>query len=213
MRADISRFSIAVRSGLACEPSLAAYVLGIVLLTAGAIWSRTAHNAAHFVFAPLESRFRPASLEDPRAITGVIALGGGIERIREACRLAQGLPHLRVFVSGAGDEISVRAVLGAELASCRLTLEDYSRNTHANARFSRSALAPAPGQRWLLVTSAAHMPRAIGAFRKAGFPVEPWPVYDTAPGAASMWTTARHEWLGLLAYWLAGRSSELFPRP
>ena len=213
MRADVSRISRAVRGRLAAEPALAACALGLLLLSPGATWSRTAHTAAHFLFAPLERRFSAASLDDPHAFTGVIALGGGSERIREACRLAQRLPHLRVFVSGAGDETAVRAMLGMELASCRLMLEDDSRNTHANARLSKSSLAPAPDQRWLLVTSAAHMPRAIGAFRKAGFPVEPWPVYDTAPGAASMLTVARHEWLGLLAYWLTGRSSELFPRP
>jgi DUF218 domain len=54
----------------------------------------------------------------------------------------------------------------------RITLEDYSRNTVENAVYSK-AIVPKPGERWLLVTSAYHMPRAIAVFRKAGFPVEP----------------------------------------
>ena len=121
--------------------------------------------------------------------------------------------HLKVFVSGAGDEQTIRSMLGLDLAACRVIFEDESRNTHGNAVFSKFALAPEPGQRWLLVTSAAHMPRAIGAFRKAGFPVEPWPVHDTVPSTHSLLAVARHEWLGLLAYWVAGRTSELFPGP
>jgi uncharacterized SAM-binding protein YcdF (DUF218 family) len=85
---------------------------------------------------------------------------------------------------------------------------------------------PQPGQRWLLVTSANHMPRAMGAFRKAGFTVEPWPVdyrtadkYDRylmfeAPSEGlRRLELAVHEWIGLIAYRLMGRSDELFPRP
>jgi hypothetical protein len=70
------------------------------------------------------------------------------------------------------------------------------------------------------------MPRAIGAFRAVSFPVEAYPVdwrtrgsEDAAlpfaifsAGLARM-DTAAHEWLGLLAYRLTGRSSALFPGP
>ena len=54
--------------------------------------------------------------------------------------------------------------------------EDKSRNTVENALFARQIAMPKPGDRWLLVTSAYHMPRAIGVFRHAGFPVEAYPV-------------------------------------
>jgi hypothetical protein len=73
---------------------------------------------------------------------------------------------------------------------------------------------PAADGRWLLVTSAFHMPRAMGAFRKAGMTPEAWPVYDldqASPRETA--AVAKHEWLGLLAYWLRGRSSGLFPGP
>jgi uncharacterized SAM-binding protein YcdF (DUF218 family) len=105
-------------------------------------------------------------------------------------------------------------------------LEDQSRTTAENAAFSRRLVMPKPGERWLLVTSAYHMPRSIGAFRTAGFPVEAYPVDYRTMGPADLWIPfdsiatglrrtdlAVHEWIGLLAYWLTGRSSELFPAP
>jgi uncharacterized SAM-binding protein YcdF (DUF218 family) len=70
------------------------------------------------------------------------------------------------------------------------------------------------------------MPRAIGAFRRAGFPVEAFPVDWRTRGPIDLWLpfesvtaglrrtdTATHEWIGLIAYWLTGRTSELFPAP
>jgi uncharacterized SAM-binding protein YcdF (DUF218 family) len=62
-----------------------------------------------------------------------------------------------------------------------------------------------------LVTGASHMPRAIGSFRKAGFVVEPWPVYDLTVSGRPTMDVARHEWLGLFAYWAVGRTSALLP--
>ena len=65
---------------------------------------------------------------------------------------------------------------GLGVASSRLLMERQSRNTQENAEFSKAMVAPKPGERWLLVTSAFHMPRSVGLFRKAGFAVEPYPV-------------------------------------
>jgi uncharacterized SAM-binding protein YcdF (DUF218 family) len=62
----------------------------------------------------------------------------------------------------------------------RIIVERRARNTVENATFTKQLVAPERGERWLLVTSAAHMPRAIGVFREAGFPVEAYPVdYQT----------------------------------
>ena len=94
-----------------------------------------------------------------------------------------------------------------------------------NARFTKAMIDPKPGERWLLVTSAVHMPRAVGAFRKAGFPVEAYPVDWRIRGWTSSWKPgwplsglnatdfAAREWFGLLAYWLAGYTPELLPGP
>jgi uncharacterized SAM-binding protein YcdF (DUF218 family) len=84
---------------------------------------------------------------------------------------------------------------------------------------------PKPGERWLLVTSAQHMPRAVGCFRAAGFDVEAYPVaWRTRPrgrptfggalsGGLNTLDLAAHEWIGLIAYRLTGRTSELLPAP
>jgi len=112
------------------------------------------------------------------------------------------------------------------IAPPRIRLEEDSRTTAENAAFAKSLLDPAPGARWLLVTSAHHMPRAVGSFRAAGFTVEAYPVDWRLGDRADLWgifssvgrglartDTAFHEWIGLLVYWLNGKTSELLPTP
>ena len=107
----------------------------------------------------------------------------------------------------------------------RIILEDQSRNTFENAVFSHRLVKPKNDEVWLLITSAFHMPRCVGAFRKAGWQVIPYPVdYQTTSreilpiqfnftgGVASL-GNALHEILGLLFYWLYGKTDELFPEP
>jgi uncharacterized SAM-binding protein YcdF (DUF218 family) len=161
--------------------------------------------------APLEQRFDRAEIFNAEGITGVIALGGGVERIREAGRLARRYPHLTVFISGS-PPAHVLEWLGRDVDPARVVIETHSRNTHENAVFAKAALRPKPGERWLLVTSAWHMPRAMGAFRQNTFPVEPWPVYGRWE-SKPLYVLAEHEWLGLIAYRLLGHSSALFPAP
>ena len=83
-----------------------------------------------------------------------------------------------------------------------------------------------PGERWLLVTSAYHMPRSVGIFRKAGFAVEPYPVDWRTGGRADLlsifdlchvtgWTRveiAMREWMGLAAYRIIGQNRRCFSR-
>ena len=108
----------------------------------------------------------------------------------------------------------------------RISAEEQSRNTIENAVFSRLIANPQPGERWILVTSAFHMPRAIAVFRAAGFPIEAYPVdyrtrgpidavrpFDVMSIGLRRTDTALHEWLGLLGYRLTGKTSELFPAP
>ncbi len=122
--------------------------------------------------------------------------------------------------------IAVKELEALGVPHDRITAEEQSRNTVENAVFSRLVAQPKPGERWLLVTSAFHMPRAIAAFRAAGFTVEAYPVDwrtrgpidATRPFAAltdglAMTDVAVHEWIGLLVYRLTGRTTELFPAP
>lgn len=203
---------------------------------------------------PLEQRFMRTDLDRPGPpITGIIVLGGVVdshefgspdvvslseagERFTEAVILAQRLPGARlVFSGGSGnivpeEETEARAARdffeAFGVAENRITLEAKSRDTCENAEFSAQLLAPRADQRWLLVTSAWHMPRAMGCFRHARFAVEAWPVdYRAAnPLALAKWDNSIseglrridngvREYVGLLAYYLAGRTDTLFPGP
>src|SRR5262245_43965883 len=102
--------------------------------------------------ALLEARFERAEFSDLEGFTGVIALGGGSERIREAGRLARRYPHLRVFISERRP-VFVLELLGEDIDPARVVFETHSRNTHENAVFAKAALRPKLGERWLLVTS------------------------------------------------------------
>ena len=112
------------------------------------------------------------------------------------------------------------------IAPGRIRLEERSRNTVENAAFSKALTQPKPGERWLLVTSASHMPRSIGAFRRAGFAVEAYPSDWRTRGSEDLTRpfatmgdgfrrtdTAMREWVGLMVYWLTRKSSEFFPGP
>jgi uncharacterized SAM-binding protein YcdF (DUF218 family) len=107
-----------------------------------------------------------------------------------------------------------------------MMFEAKSRNTFENALFTRDLVKPKPGETWLLVTSAWHMPRSVGIFRRAGFPVLPYPVayrtfgderdFQMSPPTLdklSALETGVREWTGLLAYRLSGKTDALFPAP
>ncbi len=201
---------------------------------------------------PLEERFPPwdASRGAP---DGIVVLGGAInpdisasrhspalnefaERMTVVADLARRFPNARiVFTGGDGSllpsgraEADVVAALFESfgIARERIELEGRSRNTAENAAFTRDLVKPKPGERWLLITSASHMPRSIGIFRQAGFPVEAHPVdwrtegpqsaYETffsASGGLARTDNAVREWVGLFVYWLSGRTDALFPGP
>src|SRR5262249_37401970 len=108
----------------------------------------------------------------------------------------------------------------------RIVVERKSRDTAENATFAKQLVMPKPGEHWLLVTSAIHMPRAVGVFRKMGFAVDAHPVDYQTGGIHDLWTfsaslmggigmldRAAREWTGLLVYWVTGRISEPFPGP
>ncbi len=201
---------------------------------------------------PLEERFPPWN-PARGAPDGIVVLGGAFEtsvapargeislneaaeRMTGAVELARKYPAARILFSGGSGQIIYGGSTEAELArrlfenlgvpTGRLITEERSRDTDENALFSKALADPKPNERWLLVTSAHHMPRAVGAFRHAGFDVEAYPVDWRTRGwedlARPFWNvsdglkrtdTAARQWVGLLAYWLTGRSSELFPGP
>jgi uncharacterized SAM-binding protein YcdF (DUF218 family) len=207
--------------------------------------------ASQWITAPLETRFaRPDPAPD--RVDGVIVLGGAVdqvlteahqipalngaaERMTEMMVLAHRYPGAKlVFTGGQGTmmqgalteaDVARRLWTAMGLAPDRVTYEDRSRNTHENATFTRDLVQPKPGETWLLVTSAQHMPRAMGVFRAAGWDPTPWPVNYTTGGSLraaydapfptrlNQFEGALREWIGLLAYRLLGRSMALFPGP
>jgi uncharacterized SAM-binding protein YcdF (DUF218 family) len=170
------------------------------------------------------------------AARGQPALNDAAERLTAGLELSRTYPNTRIVFSGGsarvisrGESEAVAAgrfLVRMGLPEDRLVLEDRSRNTVENALFSRALAHPQPGERWLLVTSAFHMARSVGVFRAVGFDVEPYPVDWRTRGRPDLWmpfgsandglqftALAVHEWVGLVMYWITGRSLELFPAP
>ena len=203
------------------------------------------------LLSSLESRF-PQWDRAKGAPDGIIVLGGAINprhslaydtpmvnadagRIVALAKLARDYPDAPIVYTGGdaslfGDDGAetdfVYPLLDAVgVPRSRVMLEGKSRNTAENAAFTRELVQPKPGERWLLVTSAFHMPRAMGCFRKAGFAVEAYPAnWYTLPRGAFEFPRslsfglrtldlAVHEWLGLIAYRLAGKIDAVLPAP
>ena len=162
------------------------------------------------------------------------------ERLLEGAILAHRFPEAKVAFSGGDAGILYKSNSEAEgaatiltqlgVARDRLILEANARDTYENAVYLKKELEAeakfGADSRWLLITSAYHMPRSMGAFRQAGFEVEPWPVdyrtrgpadftkpFDKVSEGLRRVDTAAREWVGLLAYWLTGRINALFPSP
>lgn len=192
---------------------LARLFVGFVLLSLASLSGATTSAMERFA-RPLERRFPRAQIVEIRELTGVIVLGGRVERLLEAGRLARSQTHLKIFASGAGELDHILSLLGQDISPDRVRVETQSRSTLENAVQTRRHIDIGRGERWLLITSAMHMPRAMGVFRKVGFDLEPWPVYDIERSdMLGRSNAARHEWLGLAYYWLRASSSSLFPGP
>jgi len=201
---------------------------------------------------PLEQRFPPWDAI-AGAPDGIIVLGGPVDpdlslahhmpavtsspdRMFAAAALARRYPNARLVYTGGSAKLisndAKEADYAAEIfeslgiAKSRLIMERLSRNTAENAAFTKDLVKPKAGERWLLVTSAFHMPRSVGLFRKVGFTVEPYPVDWRVGGREDLLSftnvagdglgrtdIAVREWMGLVAYRLTGRIDELLPGP
>lgn len=207
---------------------------------------------ANWVMLPLEQRF-PTHQPTDSSLDGIIVLGGSVmgdetmmrrqltineagERIVALGDLARRYPSARIVFTGGGGTLLYEGTSEAEavrayaatlgIAPERIEFEGQSRTTRENAVFTRDMVKPKSGERWLLVTSAWHMPRAIGCFRKAGFDVTAYPVDFRTRGQQDVYRTfafvseglrrldtGTKEWFGLIAYRLAGYTPELLPGP
>ena len=164
------------------------------------------------LLGPLEARFERTKLDDTQSVAGFIALGGGDERIVEAARLTRAHPGAKLVITGHGEK-AVQLANASGLPPDRILIEPAAQNTFENAQFTAPLLGDQANARWVLVTSASHMPRAVGCFRKANIAIEAWPIDDVIDDWRDKLSIALHEWLGMLAYRLQGRTDALFPAP
>ncbi|MDR3517780.1 MAG: YdcF family protein [Azospirillaceae bacterium] len=201
-----------------------------------------------WAIAPLQDRFPP---QEPGHIDGILVLGGSADelasaergepvltgevgRLTEALALARRHPEARLVFSGGSGRLvdsgtaearvaaQVWARLGVDLGT--VTFEDHSRNSYENMVMTRDLVQPKPGAVWVLVTSAFHMPRAMGIVRRIGWDVVPHAT-DYRTGTASLLpavdlrnqlvllSLASREWAGLIAYRLMDRTDALWPKP
>ncbi len=167
---------------------------------------------------------------------GVPSIVSGAERIFEAVKIARKYPSARIILVGgpntvgdnptADSTVVKKMMIDLGIEPARLETETRSRNTWQNAEMAKQLAKPKKGETWWLITSAYHMPRAIGCFRAAAWPVTAYPVDYFTGGETSRFApfyyaldgvtitdTAAKEWLGLLVYKATGRSSALFPGP
>lgn len=164
------------------------------------------------------------------------ALNEAGERMTEVLILARRYPDLPIIFSGGSASFFFKDVAEAQDARSffaklgidpkRVQIEDKSRNTYENAVFTRRVLGERAKGNWILITSAFHMPRAVGCFRRAGVRVTPWPVdyrtrgwqdvgrfFDKPSEGLRRSDLALREWVGLFAYWLTGKTSAFLPAP
>lgn len=205
----------------------------------------------HYMVRSLEQRF-PTPEPLPDRIDGIVVLGGvidpvlssylvrpaingAVERITRSAWLAREYPTARVIYSGGSGSLVDQQVREADYVASlyhelgvtepQLILERDARNTWENASNAFDIAKPQPGENWLLVTSAFHMPRAVGVFRRFGWETIPYPV-DFSSSAESPirspmsfssglggFSKGLHEWIGLTAYWMTGKTGSAFPKP
>ncbi len=224
--------------------------LGLLKGAAIALLVCTVLPVGPLLLLPIENRF-PKLDPLPAHVDGIIVLGGsidagvsegrdvvalteGAERETMLLRLAHLYPEARLLYSGGSSGIFRKEFIEADLGRrfiieqgidpSRFIAEGVSRNTWENAIESKKLADPKAGETWLLITSAYHMPRSVGIFRKVGWNVTPCTV-DFRTSGRPRWLQFRYldrmlaldlafrEYYGLTAYWILGRTSSLFPGP
>ncbi len=240
-------FLAGVVSAFCKRPSLSKRLL---LSGAAALLMITYTPLGKWAMAPLELRFpAPSELAD---VDGIILLAGS-ERVtssiyynephlnRHASRftafflLAEQFPTAKLVHSGGGkllkrhggsasqQSIATEILAATAIAPGRMIFEPNATNTCDTPRLVKAIVQPQPGDHWVVVTSAYHMPRTIACFRSEQWQVTPYPGdFKQIPfgfgrpnlaGNLRLLDDAAHEWLGLIYYRLLGYTDEIFPSP
>lgn len=193
---------------------------------------------SYAVLRTLEDTYPIPSISCDDGYEGVIVLGGGInpglipeqrnqpqlneagERVTKALELLNKCPDLKLLYSTFSGALFAEGISEAEsaetffeeqrISKSRTIFENQSRNTFENAKFSTDLVDP-ENQRWILVTSASHLPRAVTTFERFGWDITPYPVDYRSETSANYlefrrelslenWNIVVHEWMGRVLY-------------
>jgi uncharacterized SAM-binding protein YcdF (DUF218 family) len=207
--------------------------LGLSALVALLILTIAVLPVGTWLLSPLEKRFSTPR-QMPTHVDGVIMLGG-TESIAFA-DMAKCYPEAKLVYAGGGPTDPAGLIQEATAAGrtprwlgvdiSRITFARESRNTFEDVVVAKAAVHPGPGETWILITGAFHMPRSVGLFRGQGWQVVPYPVdYGTGAGSGhfpfsfnfsqnfDQLSVALKEWIGMFANRLLGHSEDYFPAP
>ena len=217
-------------------------IAGLTPLGALLIGTLEARFPAASPTQPVDGIILISGAEQPRMSRnhGQVLTNSHADRLIATARLAHRFPDARIAVTGgvlaldrtarpefhSQADVARRFLTGVGIDAGRIIIERQSQNTCQNARHIHDAVAPGPEERWLVVTSAFHMPRTMGCFRKVGWAPIAYPTdYKriagpkglrptiSVGGNLSMLNLAVHEFVGLLAYRVSGQIDDLFPGP
>jgi len=197
------------------------------------LWVWSLPVPSNWLRGHLEAAYPVVPLHAVPSASALVVLGGGIsppqrpddppdlgaaaDRIWYAARLYHAGKAPLLVLSGGGDPAvsltseaaAMRGLLSAlGVPERAMVLEEQSRNTRENARFSVALLRERGIGSMVLVTSALHMRRALGLFAAEGMQVFPAATDHEArrPAAWQMWLPdtgaldgsgrAMKEWLG-----------------
>lgn len=168
-------------------------------------------------------------------VTGEIAANDNIERAFCFAELAKKHPEAQlVFSGGAGDivhpdameaDVAKKFFMLAGLGDRKIRYEEKSRNTYENVLYSMEMLDPRNGENWVITTSAYHMPRTAGIFKKFGWRIIPYQcdirtdgTYESAfrrlpniAGNFQMLNLAMKEIIGSIVYYVTDKSAFILP--
>lgn len=170
-----------------------------LLVVVLAFYGLSIQPVSYAIVHPLETQYEQPSASD-LAGDVVILLGGGSlsgvpdfdgpgqlglaasHRFLSAVRIQKtlGVPILLsggvVFAGDANEaQIEKRMLLSLGVEEKDIYLDDQSRNTAENARYSKALCQSHGWQHPIVVTSGFHMPRSIGFFTREGMDVIPYP--------------------------------------
>jgi uncharacterized SAM-binding protein YcdF (DUF218 family) len=225
------------------------YTRSLLLFISLALVSLSFFPLGSWMLHPLETRFAHNPVL-PEKVDGIVVLGGSVkpglsdawqqlevnshaERLNGLIELARDYPDARLIFTGGSakitqNQVTESAILARHLHRLgidegRVEFEGRARNTAENAYYTRRLANPGEHEKWILITTAFHMPRSIGVFCQQNWSLIPFPVdHHTYPdrhfdigfnllGNANQLQAAMHEWLGLASYYLTGKIPNLLP--